>query len=72
MGDEGWECVGVVVPEPTTGQFLLPNVFSAFTTVELDGYDLGGRTSWKEAGEKHFFYCSLIFSIKWRKLMHNK
>lgn len=49
IGDDGCECVGVVVPEPTTGQFLPPNVFSAFTTVEPDGYGLDGRMSWKAA-----------------------
>lgn len=39
MGDDGWECVGVVVPEPTD-QFLVANVFRAFATPELDGYGL--------------------------------
>lgn len=50
IGDDGCECVGVVVPDE--GQFLLPNVFNAFTTVEPDGYgrDDDGRMSWKVGG----------------------
>lgn len=36
IGDDGWEWVGVVVPEPTD-QFLAVNELSAFTTPELAG-----------------------------------
>lgn len=74
MGDDGCECVGVVVPD--VGQFRLPNVFSAFTTVELDGYggrdddDDDGRMSWK--GEVAAQESALCLANGWHLIQINK